>query len=157
MGQSRALQDKLFLCWIHLIHVIITTLRGKASLLLLFSHSVMSDSLRPMDCSMLGFCVLLHLPEFAQTPVHRVDDVIQPSHPLLPPFPPALSLSQHHRVFSSESALHFRGPKYWSRSFSISPMKSSRSISFSPSDDRFTFYQGLNCGFRCSILAHSQK
>ena len=154
MGQSRALQDKLFLCWIHLIHVIITTLRGKASLLLMFSHSVMSDSLRPMDCSMLGFCVF-HLLEFAQTSIHWVDDVIQPSHPLLPPFPPALSLSQHHRVFSSESALHFRGPQYWS--CSISPMKSSCTISFSPSDDRFTFYQGLNCGFRCPILAHSQK
>ena len=37
---------------------------------LLFSHSVMSDSLRPMDCSMPGFPVLHHLPEFAQTHVH---------------------------------------------------------------------------------------
>ena len=39
----------------------------------------MSD---PMDCSILGFPVLHHLPEFAQTHIHRVSDVIQPSHPL---------------------------------------------------------------------------
>ena len=34
---------------------------------------------------------------------------------LLPPIPPSI------RVFSSESALHMRWPKYWSLSFSISP------------------------------------
>ena len=56
--------------------------------------------------------------EFAQTHVHWVADAVQPSHPLLSPSPSALSLSQHH-VFSSESALHFRWPKYWS--FSTSP------------------------------------
>ena len=49
----------------------------------------------PMNCSMPGFPVLYHLPEFAQTHVHWVGDAIQPSCPLLPPFPPALSLSQH--------------------------------------------------------------
>ena len=38
-----------------------------------------------MDCSTPGFPVLHHLPEFAQTHVHQVGDVIQPSHPLLPP------------------------------------------------------------------------
>ena len=38
-------------------------------------------------------------------------------HPLLflPPIPPSI------RVFSNESTLHMRGPKYWSFSFSISP------------------------------------
>ena len=44
-----------------------------------------------MDCSMLGFPVLHLLPEFAQTHVHWVSDVIQPSHFLLPPSPAALS------------------------------------------------------------------
>ena len=39
-----------------------------------------------MDCSMLGFSVLHYLLEFAQTHVHWVDDAIQPSHPLPPPF-----------------------------------------------------------------------
>ena len=48
-----------------------------------------------MDCSMLSFCVFHYLPELAQTHVHGVDDAIQPSHPLLPPSPPALNLSQH--------------------------------------------------------------
>ena len=51
------------------------------------------------DCSMPGFPVLHHLPEFAQTHVHWVDDTIQPSHPLLPTSPPALNLSQHQGLF----------------------------------------------------------
>ena len=45
-----------------------------------------------LDCSPLGFPVLHHLPEFAQTHVHWVSDTIQPSHPLLSPSPPALNL-----------------------------------------------------------------
>ena len=49
----------------------------------------------PMDCSMPGFPVLHCLPEFAQTHVHYVGDAIQPSHPLPPLSPPALSLLQH--------------------------------------------------------------
>ena len=57
------------------------------------------------------------LPKLAQTLVHQVGDVIQPSHPLSSPSP-AFSLSQH-RAFSSESVLRIRWPKYWS--FSISP------------------------------------
>ena len=43
----------------------------------------------PMDCSMPGFPALHQLSEFAQTHVHQVSDAIQPSHPLLSPFPPA--------------------------------------------------------------------
>ena len=42
-----------------------------------------------MNRSMPGLLVHHHLPEFTQTHVHRVDDAIQPSHPLLSPFPPA--------------------------------------------------------------------
>ena len=38
----------------------------------------------PMDCSMPGFPVLHHLPEFVQTHVHCVGDAIQPSHPVVP-------------------------------------------------------------------------
>ena len=48
-----------------------------------------------MDCSMPGFPVLHHLPELAQTHVHRIGDAIQPSHPLSSPPPPAFNLSQH--------------------------------------------------------------
>ena len=39
----------------------------------------MSDSLCPMDCSMSGFSVFYHLPEFAQTHVHWVSDAIHPT------------------------------------------------------------------------------
>ena len=73
-----------------------------------------------MNCSMPDFPVLHYLPEFAQTRVHWVGDAIQPSHPLSPASPPALSLSQI-RVFSNESALCIRWSKYWSFRFSISP------------------------------------
>ena len=88
---------------------------------LLFSHSVMSDSLWLIDCSKPGFLVLHHLLELAHTHVHWVSDVIQPSHPLSSP-PLAFSLPQHlSQVFSSETALCIRWPKYWSFNFSISP------------------------------------
>ena len=60
------------------------------------------------------------LPELTQTHVHRVGDAIQPSHPLLAPSPPAFNLSQH-QVFSNDSVLPIKCPKYWSFSFSISP------------------------------------
>ena len=47
-------------------------------------------------------------------------DVIQPSHPLSPLLLlPSIFLSI--RVFSNESALHIRRPKYWKFSFSTSP------------------------------------
>ena len=52
--------------------------------------------------------------------IESVSDAIQPSHPLPSPSPPAPNPSQH-RVFSNESALRMRWPKYWSFSFSISP------------------------------------
>ena len=53
----------------------------------------------PMDGSMPGFPVLHYLPEFAHTHVHWVGYTIQPSHPLSPPSPPALKLSQHQGLF----------------------------------------------------------
>ena len=79
----------------------------------------------PMDCSRPGFPVHHQLPEFTQTHVHWVGDAIQQSHPLSTPSPPAFNLSQHlfKWVFSNESVLRIRWPKYWSFSFSISPSK----------------------------------
>ena len=74
----------------------------------------------PMDCSMPGFPVHHQFLEFTQINVHWVSDAMQPSHPLLSPSPPTFNLSQL-RVFSNESVLHIRWPKYWSFSFSISP------------------------------------
>ena len=61
----------------------------------------------PMDCSMPGFPVSHYLLEFAPTHVHWVSDAIQPSHPLLPPSPPALSLSQHQGLFQWVGSSHF--------------------------------------------------
>ena len=77
-----------------------------------------------MNCSMPGLPVHHQHPEFTQTHVHRVSDAIQPVMPsshlilcrpllLLPPIPPS------NRVFSNESTLHMRWPKYWGFSFSI--------------------------------------
>ena len=71
-----------------------------------------------MNCSTPGLPVHHQLPEFTQTHVHRVGDAIQPSHPLSSPSLPTFDLSQH-QVFSNESALHIRWPKYWSFSLSI--------------------------------------
>ena len=73
----------------------------------------------PMNCSMPGFPVYHQLPELAQTPVQWTGDAIQPSHPLSPPSPPAFNFPSI-RVFSNESVLRNRWPKYWSFSFSIS-------------------------------------
>ena len=73
-----------------------------------------------MNRSTPGLPVHHQLPEFTQTHVHRVGDAIQPSYLLsslllLPPIPPSI------RVFSNESTLRMRWPKYWRFSFSISP------------------------------------
>ena len=73
----------------------------------------------PMNCSMLGLPVHHQLPESTQTYVHWVGEAIQPFHPLSSPSAPA-SIFSSIRVFSNESALHIRWPKYWSFSFNIS-------------------------------------
>ena len=74
----------------------------------------------PMDCSMPGLPVPHHFPEFVQIHVHSVGDAIQPSH-LLSIFLLLPSIFPSIRVFSSESALPIRWPKYWSFNFSINP------------------------------------
>ena len=76
----------------------------------------------PMNRSTPGLPVHHQLPEFTQIHVHRVSDAIQASHPLSSPSPPAPNPSQH-QVFSNESTLRMRWPKYWSFSFSIIPSK----------------------------------
>ena len=70
----------------------------------------------PMDHSTPGLPVHHQLPEFTQTHVHWVSDAIQLSHPLLSP-----SVFPSIRVFSNESVLCIRWPKYWSFSSNISP------------------------------------
>ena len=82
----------------------------------------------PMDCSTSGLPVHHQLLELTQTHVRRVGDAIQPSNPLLSPSP-LPSIFPNIRVFSIESVLRIRWPKYWS--FSISPSNEySRLISF---------------------------
>ena len=60
----------------------------------------------PMDCSTPGFPVHHQLPELSQTHVHQVGDVIQSSHSLSSPYPPAFNLSQHQGLFQWVSPLH---------------------------------------------------
>ena len=75
----------------------------------------------PTDCSTPSFSDLHNIPEFAQTHVH-CESVMLSNHLifcnsllLLP------SIFPSSRLFSSESALLIRWPKYWSFSFSTSP------------------------------------
>ena len=95
-------------------------------------HSVQLSSIQSLSCVWLfatpwteasstpGLPVHHQLPESTKTQVHWVSDAIQPSHPLsplllLPSIFPSI------RVFSNESALCIRWPKFWSFSFNISP------------------------------------
>ena len=59
-----------------------------------------------MDCSMPGFPLLHHLPEFDQTHVHYIGDAIQSSHPLSPSSPVALNLSQYQGLSQLACSLH---------------------------------------------------
>ena len=67
------------------------------------SHVGLCD---PMDCSTPGSPFLHCLPEFAQTHVHWVSDAVQPSHPLSPPSPPSLNISQHRGLFRWVNSVH---------------------------------------------------
>ena len=112
---------------------------------------------------MPGFPVLHYLPELTQTHVHRVGDAIQPSHPLSSPSPPVPpSIFPSLRIFSNESVLHIRWPKYWTFSFNISPSSEySGLISFKMDWlDLLTVQGTLKCLFqhhnsKASFLQHS--
>ena len=74
----------------------------------------------PMDCTMPGFPIHHQLPELLK--LKSIESVMPSNHlilcrPLL--LPPSIFPSI--RVFSNESALHIRWPKYWSFSFNINP------------------------------------
>ena len=103
----------------------------------------------PMDCSTPGFCVHHQFPGFAQTHFHWVGDAIQHlifCHPLflLPSIFPGI------RVFSKESILHIRWPKYWSFRFSIS--LSNEYLGFQSIFRISTEYSGIfNHSFRISF------
>ena len=81
-----------------------------------FSCSVVSDSVTPMNCSTPGLPVHHQLPEFTQT--QSIELVMPSISSSVVPFsscPQSLPAS----VFSNESTVHMRWPKYWSFSFSI--------------------------------------
>ena len=71
----------------------------------------------PMDYSAPGFPVLHHLPEFAQTHVHRVDDAIQPSCLLSSPSPQSFPASGAFLI----QLFALGGQSIGNFSFSISP------------------------------------
>ena len=60
----------------------------------------------PMNRSTPGLPVHHQLPEFTQTHFHRVSDVIQQSHPLSSPSPPAPNPSQHQSLFQWVNSSH---------------------------------------------------
>ena len=85
-----------------------------------FSHSVVSDTLRPHESQHARPPCPSPTPRVHSNLLTSIELVMSSSHlilccPLLPPIPPSI------RVFSNESALHMRWAKYWSFSFSISP------------------------------------
>ena len=80
------------------------------------SHLTLGD---PTDCSTPGFPVHHQLPELAQTHIHQ--SVMPSNHPVLC-YPLLLpSIFPSIRVFSNDSALRLKWPKYWSFNFSIIP------------------------------------
>ena len=81
------------------------------------SYLILCD---PMKCNTPGFPVLHYFPDFAQT--HPIESMMPSNHLilcrallLLPSVFPSI------RIFSNESALLIKWPKYWSFSFSTSP------------------------------------
>ena len=83
----------------------------------------------PMNYRTPGFPVLHHLPELAQT--HTIESMMPSNHLILcHPFLLLPSIFPSIRVFSNESALHIRWPKYWSFSLNISPFNEHSGLIF---------------------------
>ena len=87
-----------------------------------FSHSVMPNSVIPWTAAHQTFLSIMSSQSLLK--IMSIKSVKTSNHlilcrPLL--FPPSIFPSI--RVFSNESVLHIRWPKYWSFSFSISPSK----------------------------------
>ena len=85
-----------------------------------FSRSVVSDSVTPWIAARQTSLSITN--SRSSLRITSIESVMPSSHLilcrpllLLPPIPPSI------RVFSNESTLHMRWPKYWSFSFSISP------------------------------------
>ena len=107
----------------------------------------------PMDRSMLGLPVPHHVPEFAKLSF----ELVMPSNYLILCCPLLLlpSIFPSMRVFSNESALCIRWPKYWSFSFSISPSNEYSRLIFSFRMDRFDLLAAQ--GTLKSLLQHRKR
>ena len=120
----------------------------------LFSQLVVSDSLHPHGLQLTRLPCPSLTPKIAQTHVHRVGNGIQQSHPL-PSFLLLPSIFPSIRVFSSESVLHIRWPKYQSFNFNISPSNEySGLISFRIDWLDFLAVQGI---LKSLLQYHSSK
>ena len=110
--------------------LLITKLRLKLKKVGKTARSFSSVSVQSLSCAQLfatpcitAFQASLSITNSRSLPKIMSIELVMPSshlilcHPLLllPPIPPSI------RVFSNESTLHMRWPKYWSFSFSISP------------------------------------
>ena len=136
------------------VHLLPTTKPGSYSVNDSQFSSVVSTLCDPMDCSTPGLPV--H-PNFRSLLKLMSIELVTPSnhlmlcHPLL--LPPSIFPSI--RVFSNESALHIRWPKYWSFSFSISPSDEySGLISFSMD---WLDLLGVQGTLKCLLQLHSSK
>ena len=126
-----------------------------------FSHSVVSNSLRPHETA---YQASLSITNSQSLPKLMCIESMMPSSHLilchtllfLPPIPPSI------KVFSNESTLHMRWPKYWCFSFSISPSNEHPGlISFRMDWLNLLAVQGTlksllrHHGSKASILGHS--
>ena len=103
---------------------------------------------------MPGFPFHHQLPELAQNSDYSISDAIQPSYPLSSPSPPAFNLPSI-RVFSNESVLCVRWPKYQSFNLGISPSNEySGLISFRMDWFDLLAVQGI---LKCLLQHHSSK
>ena len=99
-----------------------------------FSCSVVSNSLRSHGLKHARLPYPSSTPELAQTHVHQTGDAIQPSHPLLSPFPPAFNLSQHQGFFQ------------WVQSFGVRKKKIIEKFSDHPGLDHGPNSRSVKCG-----------
>ena len=103
------------------LHILASFVKDKMSISSVqFSLSVMFDSATPWIAARQAFLSITN--SRSSLRLTSIESVMPSSHLilcrpllLLPPIPPSI------RVFSKESTLHMRWPKYWSFSFSISP------------------------------------
>ena len=82
------------------------TLKDEAPQVSQFSRSVVSDFLWSHGLQYARPPCPLQLLELTQIHVHRVSDIIWPSHPLSSPSPPAFNLYQHQGLFKWISSSH---------------------------------------------------